>query len=177
MAFTPPDFNVLANLWFGTNTPNTGLFDFENQECQLYVTSRGPFDVDGTLPNNFSPPIYFRMPWAANFNWRETQIVECPAGSLRYYSVRWKEYMHVGFPNQYLVIILGQCDGDGNPILRDVGGSISPSVHYAYGLIFQQVNMLESGDGTRTHVPVTHDASASLPIGVDMVESGSGTNT
>lgn len=133
MAFTPPDFNVLANLWFGTNTPNTGLFDFENQACQLYVTSRGPFDVDGLLPNNFSPPIYFRMPWASDSNWRETQIVECPAGSLRYYRVRWKEYMHVGFPNQYLVIILNQCDGDGNPILRDVDAPPGPIGHTGTG--------------------------------------------
>ena len=147
MAFTPPIFNVQADLWFGTNTPNAGLPDFENQECQFYITSRGQWPIDGANAELWSPPIYLRIPVASEFNWREFQICEVPPGTGRYYRVRWKDRVHLGFPNEYLLGVLHQCDGDGVWLLRDVGAGTTPMTHTGSILTIMNVGTVMSSTG------------------------------
>lgn len=118
--YTVPDFNLLADLWFGTATPGADAPDVEDQECQLYIPSRGLLDIEPGTQLFWVPPIYLRMPIANLINWTSLTVVEVVPGSQRYYRARWKEIMHEGFPNEYLMCIVEQCDEDGVPILRDV---------------------------------------------------------
>lgn len=130
MAFTPPVFNLLADIWFCGNKPADGDPDFENQECQLYLPSRVVFAIDRSTHNYFVSGIHVRIPFASSVNWASTNILEIPAESGRYFLAQFKEVMHQGFPNQYLVIVCLQCDENGDPIFRDVCLS-SPVDHFA----------------------------------------------
>jgi len=73
------------------------------------------------VPTEWVPPIQLRMPVEAGTAWLAAWIIECPVESNRYYLLRWKERQHQGFPNEYLLAIVEQCDEDGVPIFRDVG--------------------------------------------------------
>jgi len=121
MPFTPPQFNVLADIWACGNKPSAGDPDFENVSVQLYINPRVPWSEDTTFTIIFnSPGIFVRMPESASVAWQACTILEIPAESGRYYFARWKDIMHLGFPNQYRVILVAQCDADGKFIQRDV---------------------------------------------------------
>lgn len=118
--YTVPDFNLKSDLWFGTNTPGSDPPDATNRDCQLYIPSRGLLDITPGVLLEWAPPIYYRMPIADLINWTSLTVVEVVPGSQRYFRARFKEIMHEGFPNQYLMVVVEQCDEDGVPILRDV---------------------------------------------------------
>jgi hypothetical protein len=130
MAFTPPVFNLLADIWFCGNTPAEGDPDFENQNCQLYLPSRVTLGFDRTTHDYLISGIQVRLPAEAVVNWQSTNILEIPAESGRYFLAQFKEYQHAGFPNQYLLIVCLQCDDTGEPIMRDVC-TFSPVDHFA----------------------------------------------
>jgi len=48
------------------------------------------------------------------------QVFEVPAESGRYYRARFKERMHQGFPNEYLIVVVVQCNNAGVPLIRDI---------------------------------------------------------
>jgi len=60
------------------------------------------------------------MPVAAAGPWVSGQVFEVVGGSGRYYRARWKDRVHYGFPNEYLVAIVVQCNEDGLPLIRDI---------------------------------------------------------
>jgi hypothetical protein len=121
--FTVPVFNLLYDGWDAGNTPNASAPIFVAKQCQLYIASKGMMDIEPGELTFWVPPIYARIPIGDLTEWLSLWILECPQASGRFYRVRWKEKMHQGFSNEYLVCIVDQCDGDGVPILRDVYNS------------------------------------------------------
>ncbi len=123
MASYLPTFNLTADVWYNPNTPNTTAPDLILVKCQLYLVSRGMLDITPGAPLDWTPPIYLRLdPAGAPYD-----ILSWIAGiadpvSLRtlYFRVRYKEWMHMGFANQYPSWVVEQCNGNGTAILRDV---------------------------------------------------------
>lgn len=112
MAFTLPNFNLLADRWVSPNTPAAGAPDFLAIPCQLYVNSRGLLDI---TPGDFTawvPPIYIRLQVGAIPPVKD-DIYEVIPGSADYYKVRWTQSIHKGFPNEYIVVLVEQCDAAG----------------------------------------------------------------
>lgn len=134
MAFRPPDFNLLANLWTcdGTPTPSDGGADYLNVPCQKYIASRAAWPVSPPWANGFFlqyvPPVQLRFartdpfdqPWP---DWKVT-IAEVPAGSGQYYRLVWNDIQHEGFPNEYALFAAAQCDPTG--IVTPPAGSTLP---------------------------------------------------
>lgn len=177
MAFDVPSFNVVADLWFGTATPDGGDPDIEDQPCQLYIASRGIFDITPGVLLEWVPPIYLRMPLADISNWRNLQIVECLPSTGRYYKARWKEIMHLGFSNAYLITILEQCDGAGTAIIRDVVGGPPTPDHVALGVGEITVSVSGVGAAARTPFSPPHVAVGDSIIVVTLLASGAATRT
>lgn len=120
MAYTLPVFNLFADVWSAGHVPSADDPDFENLTCQFYVYSRVSFDIQPCELELYQPPIQIRIPVAGLTPWVDGQIFEVPAESGRYYRARFKERLHQGFINEYLVAYVVQCDADGAPIARDI---------------------------------------------------------
>lgn len=99
-----PVFNLMCSGWRPPNVPPAPS-DYSLQ-CQLYIASRGLIDITPGNPALWVPPIYLRVPPFSDI--RPDDIIECPLGSGRLYSVRWVEDLHKGFPNEYRVGVLEQ---------------------------------------------------------------------
>lgn len=123
MAYTVPNFNVLVDVWDAGAVPADDDPDYENVTCQFYVYSRVSFDVQPCELELYTPAIQVRMPVSTAAIWASGQIFECPAESARYYRARFKERVHLGFPNEYLVVYVVQCNSEGWPLIRDVEGA------------------------------------------------------
>jgi len=122
MAFTTPIFNLVMDVWNNPNTPSGGLPDFTGVPVQLYVGSKGIFDVQPASQDDWVPPVYLRVPTA---NYGDVKagwiffVNDAHGGG--YYKARWKEFMHKGFPNEYYIIVVEQCDNAGTvPFFRNV---------------------------------------------------------
>jgi len=124
MAYTLPVFNVPIDVWDAGHTPAVDDPDFENVNVQFYVYSRVSFDVMPCDLELYQPPIQIRMPASTSAIWVSGQIFEAPAESGRYYKARFKERVHMGFPNEYLVVYVAQCQSDGAAIARDIEGAV-----------------------------------------------------
>lgn len=125
MAFTLPKFNLTCAVWHDylltppipATPPSTGASSYS--ECQLYEWSRA------TVPAAYyiAPPTDIRPWWFTlqqsiqirlpkGFDVRDSQnaegadVIECPAGTGRYYVVTQVDDLHRGFPNEYR---LAQC--------------------------------------------------------------------
>ena len=118
MAYRPPTFNLECNVWVGTDTPADNPPTYLAIPCQKYVTSKGQWPIDLFNQRWYIPPIYLRLPIDSGSAWVDGQIFELPAPSGQYYLARWKEVVHQGFPNQYFVVIIEQCDALGQPEYR-----------------------------------------------------------
>lgn len=125
MAYQPPIFNLLANIW-DCQFPDDGDADWLGVPCQKYIRSRMSLD---TLPpdagnwfRQWAPPIQLRFPRQhAAFTdipatWDHV-ITEVPAGSGQFYRTRWQEIQHQGFPNEYAIILADACDSQGRALL------------------------------------------------------------
>jgi len=123
MAYTTPVFNVPVDVWDAGHFPASDAPDFENVTTQFYVYSRVSFDVQPCELELYQPPIQIRMPVATAAIWVSGQVFEAPAESGRYYRARFKERVHLGFVNEYLVVYVVQCDAEGKPIARDIDGA------------------------------------------------------
>jgi len=172
MAFTVPQFNTLCDIWFCGNTPAEGDPDFENQECQLYIYSRAPGSIVAVGRVLWIPDVWLRLPSAASSNWASAFIVESPPETGRYYLCRWKDVMHQDFPNQYRVILLEQCDENGDPIFRDVCPSLSPTSHEAFGVGDVGVTLTSNAVAIRNPSGESHHADATGEIEADLTGAG-----
>jgi len=123
MAYTLPVFNVPVDMWDSGHTPAGDDPDFENVTCQFYVYSRVSFDVQPCDLELYNPPIQIRMPLSTIAIWESSQVYEVPAESGRYYRARFKERLHLGFVNEYLVVYVVQCNSSGIPLIRDIEGA------------------------------------------------------
>jgi len=104
MSFTVPEFVNDCNVWHfpAVVTDPPALYTV----CQLYVNTRGLLDIEEDEDRFWVPPIWLRLPFGADV--RRLDVVECPAGSARWYHVRWVELVHLNFPNQYTAAVVHQ---------------------------------------------------------------------
>lgn len=124
MAYTVPQFNLLAKIW-DCKFPSAGAADWSSVPVQKYVLSR--MSLDATPPSapdwwkQYTPPVTLRFPIGhAAFSgppssWDHV-CFEVPSGSGQYYRAYWQEIQHQGFPNQYAIILVTPCDVDGKAI-------------------------------------------------------------
>jgi len=118
--YSLPQFNLFADAWTDPFSPENDAADVVNVPVQLYVFSRGAFDLKyGTLLE-WSPPIYVRIDPEFGALPTTLWIWEVPQASGRYYRVRFKSLIHEGFPNEYEFHLVGQCNTFGTEELRDV---------------------------------------------------------
>lgn len=120
MSYTVPNFNLLADVWDSGHNPAANDPDEENVPCQFYLYSRGTFDVQPCELELYTPPIWLRFPKNQEAIVNASQVFEVPAESGRYYRARFKERMHQGFPNEYLIVVVVQCNDEGVPLVRDI---------------------------------------------------------
>lgn len=170
MAFSPPQFNVLADVWYCGHAPATHVPDAENLTVQLYINSRAPFSIDDPFFQVFDYPATFvRIPASADATWKSAHILEIPAESGRYYKARWKDIMHLGFPNEYRAISVAQCDAEGTPISRDVCGP-----HPGGGDMSLTVQVSAAGVGVNSSGP-TNFGTGLMQVEVTLEADGAGT--
>jgi len=117
MAFTPPVFNCLADLWRSPDVPGITAPTREDQDCQLYFTPKGQFDVFPSVNDEYNPPVYIR--WPKDYDVQVDDIVEIDPGDNWYYKVRWVDRVHKNFPNEYKVAIAQQYPAPGPPPAGD----------------------------------------------------------
>jgi len=169
MPYTAPQFNCLADIWFGNRVPFDGPPDEVNVPCQFYIPSRASLDHTPGTAELFVPPIYVRMPVSENENWKRAHVLEIHEDEHLYYLARWKERMHLGFPNEYRVILVVQCHGTGEPCPMFIAHGI-----VANGNPEVQVEITCSGSGVVT-TPESANGTGSTTIEVESVMTGSGT--
>jgi hypothetical protein len=148
MPFTLPQFNLLADVWYCGRVPDDGDPDAENITVQLYLNPRGPFGMNDQFTEftTLFPPMFVRMPLSAVSEWEQSNIWEIPAESGRYYLVVFKERMHQGFPNEYLLAQCVQCDAEGQAARRNVCAPVNPNQNDGGGTGNLQWQLI--GDGT-----------------------------
>jgi len=112
MAFTLPIFNLAADVWTAGHTPAADPPDVLALPTQLYLTSRGLLDITPGSVNLWVPPVFLRVPIGIYTPVRG-DIAEVVPGSADFYKVRWTQSTHRGFPNEYLSVLVEQCDATG----------------------------------------------------------------
>jgi len=162
MAYTVPEFNLTCDVWSDGHLPSEGDPDYTGVACQFYWYSRGPFPVDPCNLELYCPPLWVRMPIAAGVPWQHGQVFECPSGSGLYYRARFKDVMHRGFINEYLVAIVVQCGDDGRPVLRFIEdavpcGDTPPGDHVGEGIGEMSGLYIGTGEAEVIHAPIEHD--------------------
>lgn len=124
MAFTLPNFNLTLDWWVYGNLPSLGPPDIGGVPAQLYVDTRTLFVVPkaGGVDAIFVEwmriqnvwPFVFPPPYVGSvFGWTD------PAGNQWYYLVKSWEWAHVGFPNEYLDMLVMQCDNAGDQTINN----------------------------------------------------------
>jgi hypothetical protein len=108
MSFTVPTFNLTCNIWHGV----AGQYqDYTlpslSPICNLAWGRRVMFPFDsffnGTTMNLLLPALTdIRQSWSGGI----TDLVECPAGSRRFYSVIGVDDSGKGFANEHRIAIL-----------------------------------------------------------------------
>jgi hypothetical protein len=117
MAYTVPTFNLTLPYWVVGHTPAANPAD-GTSPAQLYVHSRADIDREVPTPFDYLPSLFIRVPvifiatvhppWVGMF-WSYTAL-RFPS---RYYVVRWWESCHAGFANEYLNMMVDQCNSAG----------------------------------------------------------------
>jgi hypothetical protein len=113
MAFTLPDFNLLANVWTAGRVPSSGAPDVANVPLQVYVFSRMTYDNAESTPSPVIPTIILRLP-TSTYLPVVGDVFDELSFSPDYYRVQWVQRMHIGFPNEYVAAVSVQCDVNGH---------------------------------------------------------------
>jgi len=124
MAYTPPNFNITVNVWNTGHVPDVDFPDVVDLAAQFYIYSRVSADIHPCELELYHPLTQIRLPLAAIALWVAGQIFEVPAASGRFYRAKLKDRIHLGFPNEYLVAYVVQCNELGEPYQRDIEGSV-----------------------------------------------------
>lgn len=121
MAFAPelPSFNLLADFWPNPTTPATHPPGALAIPCQLYFDPRhgGDDKIVSTTQNEVA--VYLRIPahlvTAGTIDpkrisgWR---LMHPPMARPFYYVSMWWEFMHWGFPNEYVLVRVLQANAN-----------------------------------------------------------------
>lgn len=120
MPYSIPQFNCLCDIWTSPDTPSGDAPAFENVAVQVYVPSRGMLDIEPGQQQIWVPPIYLRFSVDSEVEWRTGWIFYVQTMNPGHYIARWKERVHHGFGNEYLTVLVEQCDTDGFSIQHNV---------------------------------------------------------
>lgn len=111
-----PNFNLSVAFWDNTNADATGPPTIPAIPGQLYVHSRNDTPVAPSAPQIYTPSVFMRIPTSAMVLIGATGLVPGflswvdIVGNVWYYKIRWWEWTHAGFPNQYASLCIEQCD-------------------------------------------------------------------
>lgn len=112
MTVALPAFNLLYDFWTAGHTPNTSPPDVAAVPAQCYFNSRSFVDVTPGAASIWVPSIFVRIPLGIYL-----PVVGDICGQVippaDYYKVRLIQYTHRGFPNEYISLLVEQCDGNG----------------------------------------------------------------
>jgi hypothetical protein len=120
MSFTLPNFNITFNVWYPANTPNAAAADTATAG-QFYIWSKGGFGkVDTGFTRGF-PNLFIRIPigFVKAIEGAGQTLVNAIFGTAdpivvnSYYRCIFWDTIHKGFPNEYGVCQVEQCDGAG----------------------------------------------------------------
>jgi len=182
MAYTPPQFNIPVDVWSTGHIPDDDDPDFENVSAQFYIYSRVSADVHPCELELYHPITQIRLPVSVAVLWVSAQIFEVPSESGRYYRAKLKERIHLGFPNEYLVAYVVQCNGLGEPFQRDIEGSVpcdhEPADRTATGAVDFEMDMTAEGEAILIDSSsVRHASGGPLLIEFPITGSGEAFNT
>lgn len=113
MPFTLPNFNLSTNVWDPGVAPNSNPPTFV-ENAQLYVNSK-MIETQAYL-QVLSAQVWVEIRFPKNPGvYKAGQICEIPASSGYYAKVFTLNFMHRGFPNEYIALGCYQCDIHGVP--------------------------------------------------------------
>jgi len=178
MAYTTPVFNLTADVWNDGNTPDDGPADWTGVACQFYIYSRHSTPIQPCELELYTPVIQVRLPIAAAGPWVAGQIFEVVGASGRFYRARFKERVHYGFVNEYLVVIVVQCNSAGVPLIRDIENAEpcgEPMPDDGEGIAEVTVTPLAAGEGTVGAPPAPPEGEATATVFPTPIGIGEGT--
>lgn len=111
-----PDFNVTVLFWTPPATPAGGAAS-GSFLGQLFLPSRGVLDIQPSAPNFWTPPIYLRLSSVDRdtFGIGTGFIFELTVLTfVAHWKCRWWEFCHLGFANEYVQLLVEQCQPNGN---------------------------------------------------------------
>lgn len=114
--YTPPVFNVVAQVWAPPALPSTGVPTFAAYNLQVYTFSRVPPVLFHPGSGRWLPLIILREAFANAVHLGINYIVSHsfpPLTSQPFYKVQYAQLMHVGFSNQYFAYYCLQCNSNG----------------------------------------------------------------
>jgi len=112
-----PNFNLNFDLWVAPNNPSGGPPDYTGIPCQVYLHSKADIDQIYPSQDEWMPPIYLRVPLGAQRPAPE-DVVQVNHLPFDYYKVCFSQNIHMGFPNEYIMCMVKQCDVGGNIQVR-----------------------------------------------------------
>jgi hypothetical protein len=118
MAFRPPRFNLLANLWRSASVtaPPTSQFHANLSPGRRTMLSTSPVAAAAWFAQapQSGDVVELLCPALTDIRGAQavgvTDVVEVPAGSSRYYFVFFADDVAKGFPNEYRLAFLRQID-------------------------------------------------------------------
>lgn len=114
--YTPPNFNVAADVWLPPAVPSSSAASFTGVSCQPYVYSRAPQLMLHVASGRWLPVIIIRLPFGFPANlppdtiFRVTTSAPFPDD---HYKVQYVLRLHTGFTNQYYSLVCLQCNANG----------------------------------------------------------------
>lgn len=117
MAYSLPQFNVPMDVWPAGQTPAGGPSAYQ-VNAQIYLWSRLTSPRNETVATEFVPSVAIRTTFHIQTN-EANVVVKCILGAKditgfwNYYIVKWYNWMHQGFANEYLFLLCDQCDDNG----------------------------------------------------------------
>jgi len=127
VAFDPPTFNLLCNVWHQVPDPPAlpaGAPNIANLPCNLRILKT----ADVITTQGSQPTAFIAVPKGTDLRvlvgWRSlrapggtTPIIECPAGTGRIYQIFAIDDVAKGFPNEYRFALVTQVECIGGPPL------------------------------------------------------------
>lgn len=111
MAFNPPTFNLTCNVWHGTSLhPGVLPADITGLACALQHAKKNAYDM--SLAELEGLPLwtmltYLLVPAGSDIRDQSTatgsDVIECPAGSGRFYMTTNVDDVAKGYPNEYRI--------------------------------------------------------------------------
>jgi len=120
VAYTLPDWNIAADWWQVADLPTTNPPTIAAYPAQMYYATRTGFAEKQVLSVadirlvEFRVKIGFIVAVTLPIVGSVFQILDA-AGNKWNYLVQYWDYVHFGFPNEYVALLCCQCDTAGTP--------------------------------------------------------------